>query len=410
MELSAYEKKAIKEYISATIFNRTPKDIVRDSRASIIALIQTICIEKYKLSPTSSDFNEPRKYFFESDFFGKKNVTTGRFSFHSQQLQKISNQIDFLIKNRNLEEYAGVDSSDDIYEVSIQCKAGLKIVLKWYLNAYKKYQLSSISGISQSEKEEIANLFVTTISRTERIIERENYYVILLIDSSQSMLWPYLKDPSNFDKPDTKDYKDAVSEVQMAMQFAHEKSLNAMRGSSICKEGYLKIYQYTFNSKKTVLNGPEELNPFGLDKVVKIESRNYGPDGRTALYDTIDESLKVVYDNYLKKTMENEKRIDKLIIGVVTDGEDTVLNTQQKEQKIDEIKRYLKMLRGDGDIRKSFLVSSVLIGLTGSEFSDNKLKEIKKELSFDESVSIIQADEQSIRKAFKLFSTNAINV
>ena len=62
------------------------------------------------------------------------------------------------------------------------------------------------------------------------------------------------------------------------------------------------------------------------------------------------------------------------------------------------------------DIKKNFLVSSVLIGLTGTDFSENKLKEIKKELSFDESVSINQADEQSIRKAFKLFSTNAINV
>jgi hypothetical protein len=68
------------------------------------------------------------------------------------------------------------------------------------------------------------------------------------------------------------------------------------------------------------------------------------------------------------------------------------------------------MLRGNGDIKKNFLVSSVLIGLTGTDFSENKLKEIKKELSFDESVSINQADEQSIRKAFKLFSTNAINV
>lgn len=68
------------------------------------------------------------------------------------------------------------------------------------------------------------------------------------------------------------------------------------------------------------------------------------------------------------------------------------------------------MLRGSGDIKKNFLVSSVLIGLTGTDFSENKLKEIKKELSFDESVSINQADEQSIRKAFKLFSTNAINV
>jgi hypothetical protein len=62
------------------------------------------------------------------------------------------------------------------------------------------------------------------------------------------------------------------------------------------------------------------------------------------------------------------------------------------------------------DVSKCFLASSVLIGLTGNDFSETKLKEIKKELSFDEYISINQSDEQSIRKAFKLFSTNAINV
>lgn len=247
--------------------------------------------------------------------------------------------------------------------------------------------------------------------RTENdIVERETYYVILLLDSSQSMVWPYLQDQSNTNQLDSEDYKNAITEIQNEMQSAHEKSLNSLRGSSPCKDGYMKVFQYTFNHRKKSLNGPEELNTFGLDKVVKIGKNNYTPEGKTALYDVIDESLKVAYDLYLKKTMEEEKRIDKLIIGVVTDGEDTVLNSEQKDQKINEIKRYLKMLRGDGDIKKCFLVSSVLIGLTGSDFSETRLKEIKKELSFDESISINQADEQSIRKAFNLFSTNALNI
>ena len=38
------------------------------------------------------------------------------------------------------------------------------------------------------------------------------------------------------------------------------------------------------------------------------------------------------------------------------------------------------------------------------------IEKIKGELSFDESISINQLDEHSIRQAFKLFSTNALNV
>ena len=70
----------------------------------------------------------------------------------------------------------------------------------------------------------------------------------------------------------------------------------------------------------------------------------------------------------------------------------------------------MQRLRGNGDVSQAMLVSSVLIGLTGTEFSELKLKEMKRELNFDEAISINQANDQSIRKAFKLFSTNALNI
>jgi|GEM_PF-5387152 len=407
MELSFNEKKTIQKYISAISPHKSHEDVVSDCRISLISMIQNICMEKYNLSSTSNELREPAKFFFESDFFGRKE--NGRFRHHSQQLQNIQNQMNIVLKNRNAPQYSTTEV-EDIEELSNQSKSALKVILKWYINHYKKCQINSITNLSTTEKQSIEHLFKTTTAKTERIIERESFYVILLIDSSSSMLWPYLQDQANYDKYQSQDYKNAVTAVQKAMQFAHEKSLAAFRGSSICKDGYLKIYQYTFNHRKKLLNTPEELSPVGLDKVVKINSSTYIPEGKTALYDVIDESLKVVYDNYLKKAFEEEKRIDKVVIGVITDGEETVLEGQQKAEKVEEIKKYLRMLRGNGDKSKCFLESSVLIGLTGSDFSETKLKEIKHELNFDEYVSINQSDEQSIRKAFKLFSTNALNV
>jgi hypothetical protein len=408
MELTLQETKAFQEYISAIQEKRIPKDSVRDCRTSVISLIQNICIEEYHVLPTSSELKEPKKFIINKSFFSKKDLNTGRIEFHSQQLERVYKQINLITDNRNSSDYSTDNTDDD--EFAIQCKSALKVILKWYVNNYKKIQLSDITNLDTSEKKIVADLFKTTFTKTEKIIERENYYVILLIDSSQSMLWPYLKDQSNFNKDNTKDYTDAVLAVQKAMQLAHEKSLTALRGSSICKDGYLKIYQYTFNHHKKLLNAPEDLSPVGLDRVVKINAGTYHPEGKTALYDVIDESIKVVYDNYLMKAMHEDKRIDKVVIGVITDGEDTVLDEQSKSIRIAEIKKYLNILRGNGDVSKCFLVSSVLIGLTGNDFSDNKLKEIKGELSFDESISINQLDEHSIRQAFKLFSTNALNV
>lgn len=407
MELLKFEKKSIERYISAISQHRAARDIITDCRDSIIGIMKTVLIEKYGHAENSDAVREPTYSFFNTDFFG---TGTGKsFKPHNQSFQNAKNYIHIITGSRNPVTYLTEDP-ETLPDEARQCRNALQEFLTWYFSNYKKYFLEPVTNLNTSEKSEVAHLFVTKVQRSERITERETYYVVLLIDSSQSMVWPYLRDPNNSNKESSADYKNAVIEVQNAMQFAHEKALHALRGSSICKEGYLKIYQYTFNHKKKVLNLPEELSPVGKDKVEKISGSNYSPDGMTALYNVIDESLKVVYDDYLKRTMEEDKRIDKVIVGVITDGEDTVVSGTEKSNKIAEIKQYLKMLRGSGDIKKNFLVSSVLIGLTGTDFSENKLKEIKKELSFDESVSINQADEQSIRKAFKLFSTNAINV
>ncbi|MBL8080455.1 MAG: VWA domain-containing protein [Anaerolineales bacterium] len=244
----------------------------------------------------------------------------------------------------------------------------------------------------------------------EDLVIHEYYYVVLLVDKSQSMLWPFLEDEKNRNETGTSDYRNAVNKVQQEITFAHAKALAALRGSQICKDRYLKVYQYAFNDKPMVLNPPEELSPVGMDKVFKLTASNYYPESKTALYDVVHEALQVVEQNYLRKAIEDDRRVDKLIIGVITDGEDTMYeeNSPERSQKISQIKELMHKLRGgDG---YSHLYSSVLIGLTSADFTKQRLLKVKEELTFDEAISINQSDDKAIRRAFKLFSTDTAGI
>lgn len=420
MELSHYELEAIDEYINAKSRHRSPKDIVRNCRGFLIRIMQDICVRKYKLETYSDEFKNPLGYVIKRNFFTRPNPSPGkdRYVPNNSRLRNVYNQITIIKGNRELSDY--VTSATE--EEANQCIDGVKFLGKWYFNDHRKIYLDNVSNLSAEQKIQVKELFTLELNFIEKIIERDKYYLVLLIDSSQSMLWPYLNDKNNWNSENTADYQNAVAEVQSAMQFAHEKALTAFRGSSVCKEGYLYIYQSTFNHKRKHLNDPEILSPekYGTDKVVKINRTNYYPDGMTALYDNIDESLKVIYNHYLLPVLEKEKRVDKVIICVITDGEDTIVEgisknsypneyEIRKRTKLRSIANTISRLNGDENNKYSFLYSSVLIGLTSNHFTEDALKVIKKELGFDESISIHQSDEYSIRKAFKLFSTNAIN-
>ena len=236
----------------------------------------------------------------------------------------------------------------------------------------------------------------------EMLVDNEYYYVLLLIDSSQSMLWPFLVDQNNKHNDKSTDYINAIKKVQKEITEAHDKALSALKASRICKDRYLKVYQYLFNHRKKLINLPEELSPVGRDKVVKLTATEYKPESTTALYDVIHEALLVVEEDYLKQARENDKRPDKLVVGVITDGEDTVLDETEKTKRISEIKKLMMLLRNN-----SHLDSSVLIGLTSADFTKQRLNQVKEELTFDEAISIDQSDDKAIRKAFKLFSTDA---
>lgn len=424
MILTKRELKALQEYRDAKKAHRAPKDIVRDSRGFLVSLMQNICEEKYHISPTSKDFENATYYVIKQGMFSYYDKKEEKFVPHTMWHGKILNQIERLRDIRNAQNDYSEEFATE--EEARQCIDGIKLIGKWYFKEFKPTQLSSITNLDSEIKNDVAELFELKNRGVEIIKERETHYVMLLIDSSESMLFPYLDNPANIDRG-SRNYSEAIVKVQNAMQFAHEKALNALRGSAICQQESLKIFQYSFNHNKKWLNDPEILStsPHDDDKVKRISPANYYPEGMTALYDVVDESLKVVYEKYLKPEEKSVKDIDKLIIGVLTDGEDTIVNGErryledgsengeykkQKELKLKSINNTMQLLNGNNIIGKAFLESSVLIGLTGEGLNENKLKEIRKELNFHESISVLQSDEQSIRKAFKLWSTNAMNI
>lgn len=243
-------------------------------------------------------------------------------------------------------------------------------------------------------------------SPKEFIVDRDPYHVILLIDSSGSMLFPYLKDEDNWNSVDSADYKQAVVKTQQAITEAHRIALQALRGSLTCQECSLFLTQYKFNSSKTKLNEAAELSSEGIDDVVILNQDNYSPFNGTALYNTIHEALTIIYERKIKPDYDTRKMTDKVVICVITDGIDTFLRDEiQKNKKIKEIKELIDLLRGDKYQKP--LHSSVLIGLTSQDFTKDKLEEVREELSFNEAISINQSDEHAIRKAFKMASTEA---
>jgi hypothetical protein len=240
----------------------------------------------------------------------------------------------------------------------------------------------------------------TPIVPKEQVIFREYFHVILLIDSSGSMLFPFLKDVGNWSDENSDDYKNAIYQTQKSMTEAHKKALTALRGTQECKDCFLLVHQYTFNSTKHRLNEAEELSSENVDRVIEITSENYTPYNGTALYNTIHEALSVVYERHLKAAYEQQKRQDKVVLAVITDGMDTVITDERmKKKKIEEIKLITQKLRTN-----SHLHTSVLIGLTSQAFTIKELKNVKTELGFDEAISVEQNDERAIRRALQMAS------
>ena len=327
------------------------------------------------------------------------------------------------------------NDKDDAKQVLLS----LKKVCKLYFNEIREYKYKDIENIPET----FSDLFKSLIPQSKEsyyheknseeinyetiIRQRPIYYVLVLIDASSSMLWPFLKNQASINNPNSSDYIQAIKKLQNSIKKAHLNALNALRGSRDCQQRNLKVCQYIFNHEIYPLNAPVTLDKNGLDEVKTLSSENYYPEGMTALYDTIEQSTRLISSKYIIPSKERME-VDKLILIVITDGEDTYVKSTEKyfygsdkkwheqevykkykKEQINKIHQNFKSLRGHNNIGQKHLESAILIGLTNNQFSEKSLEKLQEELGFNESIPVSQNDEQALRRAFNLLSSNSLN-
>jgi len=394
--LNDHENNVLSEYYSLIEENSRK---TREYQIKAEQLFRRYAIEEYEYkNPQDKISNiltygfgrDPRFYVsIEENAYGKPSyIWTPQFN----KIKKIFDRVND-IRSEDIHEETVKEEAEIDY-----VKKNVKFIIKFY---FEKIRVSKRDELSTNNlKANKALDYIFSIYR-EVLVERPIFYVILLIDCSGSM--------------------GSIRDVKNTMASAHKKALDALRGSADCNKRSMWVFQYLFNQESIIINQPEILSPFGDDKVKLINSSNYFPEGVTALYQTIEESLKKIKENYILPAKIDKKRIDKVSIGVITDGEDNYINgvfqdnnpslySQKKGIIIKSIKSVIGELRGNGNETEIHLESSVLIGLTSEDFSKIKLEEIRKELGFNSALAIDNEDEKALRIAFQTHSTNALNI
>jgi hypothetical protein len=166
--------------------------------------------------------------------------------------------------------------------------------------------------------------------------------------------------------------------------------IDPLRKSHNCITGNLYVAQYLFSDKISLLHPFCKLSPTsGKDDVILFNSGNYYcPDGRTALYKSLYYILQDMAANISNAYAKHQIKA-KFTLGVITDGDDT-----EGEFLPDDIKTIVQEFHGKG-----FLKSSVVVGITHSEFDGNMLEELKSRLGFQMSISVSR-DSPDLRRAF----------
>jgi hypothetical protein len=258
------------------------------------------------------------------------------------------------------------------------------------------------------------------MSPREKIIKREYTHLILLVDYSESMVWPYLNNMKYASDPTSKPYKQGLMDFKDAIQSAHSIALDSVRKSAVCLDGYLKVTQCLFNHGRIFINEDELVSPSGEDALSRLYQIKEGPNGATALYDVVYETIQYTYQRKVLPVFESDFRGDQIIIALITDGKDTYcegvssydspkMYERNKDRKIEKIRNLMQKLKGFKTGAHNVLKSSVVIGLTNSmtQFTQKQLEQIKDDLYFDDCVNIDNHDEKSLREAFKLMSVNS---
>lgn len=397
--LNSYENEQLREYYDLIIQSN---DKPREYHRIVEQLYNNYAIE---------EFNHTEKgiYNIVKNVYGKQKKFIRNYNekgepVWTRKFLKFKSEFDTLNSSiRNFDQHEGSVKSDAIITLAKEITISS---IKFYFEEVRNKKRDELSTNDEKARKALDVIFPLK-KTTETLIEEPKSYVLLLVDCSGSM-----QDP--FNKKNNGDAKAGLRDVLETMTDAHQKALTALRGSSACSlHRSMWIFQYLFNQKPKILNLPEILSPLGDDKVKLIDSSNYRPEGATALYQTIEESLRHIYEKFIKPAKINEYRIDKVTIGVITDGEDNFINgifyydnptlyNQKKIEVIESIKSIKREL-------ESHLDSSVLIGLTSEDFSMTKLEEIKKELGFEFALAIDSQNDKSLREAFRTASTNVLN-
>ena len=180
----------------------------------------------------------------------------------------------------------------------------------------------------------------------------------------------------------------------------HELMLSTLRESQKCEMGVLYVYQTLFANGIRNLNPWYPLDSAGNDNVVRLTPGNYKPSGLTALYDAVHSLLK---DLSLELNQVRQEGLrPSARIAVITDGgenDSEIVKTHSQvvaEQMIQEEVRKLQ--------EREWLVSSLVIGLTNSNFSPDMLEDTRKRLGFGQAVAL-STTPRDIRRAFVLAST-----
>ena len=183
-------------------------------------------------------------------------------------------------------------------------------------------------------------------------------------------------------------YADAVIEGQGI-------AITTLRGSAKCRDNALFVSQYLFSDTPMRLHYYTPLSRNGSDEVVLLDTKNYSPDGYTALYTTIFQVLQdmvATADYSLKKKVRTT-----FTVAVITDGEDN-----RSKVKPDDVKAVLQELRA-----KKYLRKSLVIGIKNADLPPAKITAIQQTLGFDEAISVEQSPSE-IRRAFVLASQSAV--
>jgi hypothetical protein len=193
-------------------------------------------------------------------------------------------------------------------------------------------------------------------------------YAAILIDNSPSM----------------KPYQDAVIASQNQL-------LEVLRGSALCRKNALLVAEYLFSETIRQLKEFTPLNPAGNDEVPKLSTSNYTFEPWTALYQAVYQVLQdiAVYVEFTRKQFVSAT----FTISVITDGADnkSVIGPS-------EIKLLIQEMRQKGYLRKS-----VVVGLTGTDLSAEKVNEIRNVMGFDEAIAV-DRNPAEIRRAFDMVS------